>query len=330
MNLKTWAAVILTLSALTALMGNGVPHDDLPSFQGAALLVGTPPFFLVLTSPRGDMRLQPEQNQPETRQGAPIYPSISRDGKIIAYARLKRGMPERVVAVSTFSVITDKHSDYSEGEYSGSIAISPDGSKLAFSARVFDRAGDPRMHIVDLRTGKETLGPEIGNSPNVFASWSPDSRRLVYDVHLGYDRDDEIRVWDSDTGRVSKIADGEFPAWSPSGEWIAYLHHAQGTATMPSGQQAPYLMLDRSLPRCFLIHPDGTSKSAIDLHLQAKPPRFLVESPVWSPDSQTILLNELTNVDTGTVDVQLLDLKTQKTRTAFRDSLRILGWADAK
>jgi hypothetical protein len=58
--------------------------------------------------------------------------------------------------------------------------------------------------------------------------------------------------------------------------------------------------------------------------------RFLVESPVWSPDSSTVLLNELVDVNTGTVDIHLLNLKTLKLKAMFKNKLRVLGWAESK
>ncbi len=275
------------------------------------MLIGTPPFFLMVTNAHENLRLQSEDGQPETRDGTPIYPSISRDGSVIAYARIKAGQPQRIVAISTYSATTDKHTDYSEGEYSGTVAISQDAARLAFSAsrRRPEGSGDDHLHIVDLSTRQEIIGPQVPSFAAVFASWSPDSQRLAYSF------DGEVRVWDANTGKVTKIADGDMPAWSPSGEWIAYLQGVSG----------------RWEPKCFLVHPDGTSaKTLIELPHKKTLPRFLVEAPVWSPDSQTILLSELTEKDTGSVDIHLLDLKTLKLKTVFRDALRVLGWAEAK
>src|SRR5260221_5435573 len=124
---------------------------DVPVLPGASLLYGTPPFFLMVNNTHESVRLQPEDGQPETGDSTAIYPSISRDGKVIAYARLKASEPHRIVAISTYSVAADKHTDYSEGEYSGAVAISPDADKLAFSAsrgRV-GGSGDDHLHIVD-------------------------------------------------------------------------------------------------------------------------------------------------------------------------------------
>ncbi len=326
--MRTWVAVV-TFCVLGALAPReAVPkeqkgqRDGLPHMAGASLLIGVPPYFLVVNNPHENIRLQPEYSQPYPRNGGAIYPSISRDGKTIAYARVKSIEHGRVVAISTYSVTTDKHTDYSEGECSGSVAISPDASRLAFPpARPMMGVGDDNsLHIIDLKTGRETLGPEVSRSNwPVFISWSPDSRRLAYSVT------GKIRVWDSDTGKVSEIAEGDVPAWSPSGEWIVYL---QGT--WEAALNRVVFEPGRWGRRCLVVHPDGTGgKTLIDLPQTKKFAAILVEPPVWSPDSSSILLNEMWNVDTGTANVLIFDLKTMKLRTEFHDSLRVIGWAEA-
>jgi Tol biopolymer transport system component len=295
--------------------------SNLPLVRGAALLMGDPPFFLMVTRTPESLRLQPESNQPETRDGTSVYPSISRDGKTIAYGRVTAGSPRRILAIATYVTTTGKHTDYSEGEYSGSVAISPDASRLAFSAgqQRDGGPGDNHLHVVELMTGRQILGPEISPQWPVFASWSPDSRRLVYSVA------GQIRVWDSETGQASTIAEGDLPAWSPSGEWIAYLQGIWDQDTrrivFRPGMWAP---------RCLVTHPDGTgSKTLIDLSRTRNQPRFFVSPPVWSLDSKAILLDELDDVDTGAVTVHLLDVQTLRLRTLFRNSHPILGWAEA-
>src|ERR1700674_3657539 len=100
--MKTWIVVVCMLGAFLAPQGRKARGGDLPVLPQASLLVGTPPFFLMVTNAHESLRLQPE-DQPETRDSASIYPSISHDGKVIAYARLKVGQPQRIVAISTYS-----------------------------------------------------------------------------------------------------------------------------------------------------------------------------------------------------------------------------------
>ena len=250
-------------------------------------------------------------------------PSISRDGKTIAYARLKDVSAGRILAISTYSITTGKHTEYATGEFSGSTAISPDASRLAYpGARPLGQVegtGDSHLHIIELATGKQSPGPEITSSSwPVFASWSPDSRQLAFSFK------GEIRVWDSGTGKVQKVADGDVPAWSPSGEWIAYLpgewEPALGRIVFNPGRWGP---------KCMIVHPDGTGQKKLIDWTQSKDYRTFVGVPVWSPDSKTILLNELDNGITLTVTVHELDLETLALRTLFKKSTVVHGWATA-
>ncbi len=286
-------------------------------------MVGTPPFYLRVTDAREDILLQTEKNQPGFSDGTQIFPSFSKDGKVIGFARVTAGSPYRRVAITTYSAITDKHEDYSEGEFSGSVAISPDATKLAFpETQQRDKGpGDGHLHIVDLRTEQQTVGPEVPFYSPVFVSWSPDSRRLVYDCR------GEIRVWDLETGKITKIADGHLPAWSPSGDWIAFF---QDTSEPANDEfHSPYGP-GRWPPRCSIVHPDGSEeKMLVDFYRVFKHPGDFVAPPVWSPDSKTILLNEFEAVEAGTVTIHAVDAKTLKMKTIFRHSLRVLGWAMA-
>jgi Tol biopolymer transport system component len=295
------------------------PVKGIPRMVDASLLVGTPPLYLLVTNPREDILLQTENSQPEFNDGTPIFPSFSKDGKVIAFARVTAGFPYRTVAITTYSAVTDKHTDYSAGEYSGSVAISPDATKLAYSATQQREGGpgDNHLHIVDLISGQQTLGPEVPFHAPVFASWSPDSRRLVYEfLH-------EIRVWDRETGKIAKIADGYLPAWSPSGDWIAFLQSSEADTGGPYGPgEGP--------PRCVIVRPNGADeRMLIDFYRVKKHPGPFVAAPVWSPDSKIILLNEREAVEAGTVTIHALDIETMKMKTIFKHALPVLGWASA-
>ncbi|MGA3162362.1 MAG: hypothetical protein ABSC77_14235 [Terracidiphilus sp.] len=317
---------LITLCVLLALSWQKAASKDqkgggghFPRLPEASLLVGDPPFYLMVTNDHEDTLLQTQNSQPGFSDGTQIFPSFSKTGKVIAFARVTAGSPHRTVAITTYSAVTDKHEDYSVGEYSGSVAISPDATKLAFPATQQREGGpgDSHLHIVDLRTGQQTLGPEIPFHSPVFASWSPDSRRLVY----GYWN--EIRVWDTETGKIAKIAKGYLPAWSPSGDWIAFFEDSEADTGGPYG-------LGQWPPRCAIVRPDGTDqKMLIDFYRIKKHGGAFSAPPVWSPDSKTILLNELEAVEAETVTIHALDLQTLKMRTIFRHSLRVLGWVGA-
>ena len=76
------------------------------------------------------------------------------------------------------------------------------------------------------------------------------------------------------------------------------------------------------------MHPNGTDrKDVIDWTRSRKTPRFFVVGPVWSPDSKKILLNELADLETLSVDIYAFDLGTSKVEPLFKNSRPILGWA---
>ena len=293
--------------------------NDLPRLPRSSLLIGWPPFLLELVDADLVVKLQPEDGQTRTQDATSVYPSIAQDGKTVAYARLKAGQPGRILAISVYSLTTNQHTEYATGEFSGSTAISPDASRLAYpDARTKGSAelgpGSYHLHIIDLKTGKQILGPEISSSPwPIFASWSPDSRRLAFSDS------GEIRVWDSETDKVWKVADGDLPSWSPSGEWIAYL-------PWTPDPRMGWISSGRWPPECLLVHPDGTGRKILVDWTRPRNYRTFVEPPVWSPDSGTLLLNELDDVDKNTVTVHAVNVETLKVETPFRHSYHILAW----
>lgn len=303
-------------------------RKHMPGLPRATLLVGVPPFFLSLAHEHEKLKLLPEPGEPsQSGTQLAIYPSLSRDGKVAAYAAMRWGPGDRV-AITTYSLVDHKRTVYAEGAYDGDVAISPDATKLAF----FDRKnkehseGDNHLHIIDLKTGQETLGPEAPVCAQVVASWSPDSRRLAYDV-LG-----ELRVWDSETGALTKIAEGgaSVPAWSPSGEWIAYFWAPLNADASCQKEPAYYPGHSGVLAA---VRPDGTGRKTLLSELGAPDQRidlFLFDRPVWSPDSQSILINHLRGDMDGTVDIYLFDLKTLKLKKIFEHTTEVWGWAEGR
>lgn len=287
--------------------------DDYPRLPGATLLIGVANSLLVVTTPSDTVALQPELNRAATEWGD--APSISRDGRIVGAARLIADGTPRLMGIGTYSIPERKWTQYAEATGAGAVAISPDGSKLAYG-------GEEILRVIDLKTGESRAALPAGNAWRL--SWSPDGRRIVYQ-HFQYEdqvngNPRAINVVDTETGEKARIADGHSPAWSPSGDWIAYLDDADGSRT-----------------RCMAVRPDGTgAKTLFDWRtplfqrfLFGQPRRWFIGAPVWSPDSTQMLLTELLYQQrTPVMQIHLLDVATRKlTHTFTAGWWQIYGWS---
>lgn len=117
-------------------------------------------------------------------------------------------------------------------------------------------------------------------------SWSPDASRLVFSDGL------RLLTWTPGGGAPTPIPgteDGVSPAWSPTGEWIAYTRLARGDstvsecsysgalATICNERRVAYAVTARDV---VLVRPDGTDSRV-----------FLDgEQPAWDPAGNTLYL----------------------------------------
>ena len=282
--------------------------DGLLRMRATTLLLGrADTAFLAVTTPTETLTVLPIANQPRTRSyPTPVFASISRDGKLVACIRLKSDSPQRAAA-AIYSIPEKKWTEYAEAEYIAAVSISPDGSKLAFTTA--ERQVPERFHVVDLVTGQQRLLPSV--QPWAM-SWSPDGTRLAYDFYQEeFGTRPAVGIIEVDTGKTWKIADGWRPSWSPSGEWIAYFDAAETS--------------------CIRVRPDGSGASTVTTALRdflGWPGKFIL-TPVWSPDSQKLLLNATWNVE-GPSDILLFDFAKQKLKKVKRGGVTVLGWAESK
>lgn len=293
----------------------GASRDNLPRLPGGEFLVGHLQEDLAVT-------LGDRTTQIPGGGGWVVLPSISADGRIVASARRVPDLSLEstpTFIVGTYNIATNEWRDYTALQIKGgSVAISPDGSKLACA----DMVRDPSViHILDLTTGKISLAPETTRDAG-FLTWSPDNRRIAFNKDFQHGPDGnptsllpEIYVLNIEDGKVSKIAEGAEPSWSPSGEWIAFSDYS----AFRHGKYAntPF--------RVSLVHPDGTGsvellKQGEDLYLPA----------IWSPDSKDLLLQRPQEDEVNPkVNVDMLDVATLKLTTKFKKTPKVYGWARA-
>jgi len=294
---------------------------SLPRLPGARLLVGYPPGTLAVTGPENTWMVA------EGTQYLSIYPSLSRDGNLVAATRVKDIYPMYAappMAIATYSLSEHKWTEYMTQyehvqDFEGSIAIAPDGSKLAFAVADPRVSPRPHMHVIELTSGAERRFPINGRNSPIQASWSPDGREIVYDSYPKtnsegaiIDFSHELFILNLKTGESRKIANGRSPAWSPSGEWICHL--------------GPY-DADRAaygISKIMLVRPDGTGSRLL------RKEKYVGSGPVWSPDSKSILVSRRRDIDKRTEDVKVLNIATRKVTRIVKGGPPVFGWAEAK
>jgi hypothetical protein len=293
---------VLRFSAFLLLaISNGQAQERTFSMPDSVLLFGNYDQGLILKTPQQSSTLGVPSGASRTTPVA--IASLGLRGEHIAWgfpvADHRDKKSEVRCTVGVYSVPEQKWRTYGDFSAVLTTAISPDESRIAFNAT--QGSGTKVKHsafLLDIGTGAIS---ELTQDASGFFSWSPDGRRLAVGSGI-------IDVPDPTGANSNLFEERHYPAWSPSGEWIAYI--------------------DASEQSIHLVHPDGTSDHVIKSvrnHLFGH--RFFALRPIWSPDSAKLLLNEY-KADGDTLDVVLLEISSGKTITKSKNGNPILGWAN--
>jgi len=108
-----------------------------------------------------------------------------------------------------------------------SLAVSPDGSKIAFATNAVP--GHPySLHVVNVLTKRQTIAfrGTIHTCSVDSPTWSPDSQWVAFSLCTdtgGLNIDSGIwAVKPNGEGLRQILLNADSPAWSPNGEWIAF------------------------------------------------------------------------------------------------------------
>jgi len=275
----------------------------------SALLFAEPYDDLTVVGPFGTQLLRPPV-EVKANGGYFVRPSIAPKGDLVSWGFVTANddRRDRLVrfALGIYSTAEHKWTTYGDFDLLTATSFSPDGSRVAFTADLRGR-DKTELLILELETG--TIR-HIKYVAAVQPSWSPDGKKIAINIQRGFDKAPILAVIDLESGNMKTIGEGGGPAWSPSGEWIAFIGHSGET--------------------CMLVHPDGTgSKALIEAKSSVFSYRRFGHTVVWSPDGKKLLLNKLTN-DAGKLDVMLVDIETGRSTTALKNSAPVFGWVSRK
>lgn len=202
------------------------------------------------------------------KDGRVLWPTISKDGKTIAFERnfgvwtvdTTSGQAREVsIALrGAPAAAAVEHRTFSD--QIRELALSPDGKKVAFAihGEIFSASAKDGGAAVRVTN---TAGEEAE------LAWSPDSRRLVY--RSDRNRTHHLFLYDFTTGQETQLTSGvqrdNLPRFSPDGKWIAF---------------------ERNSRELRAIDPGTKEEKLIASGVFDTPPFFDPREYAWSPDSR--------------------------------------------
>jgi tRNA A-37 threonylcarbamoyl transferase component Bud32 len=152
-----------------------------------------------------------------------VSASLSHDGRSIALGGTGLFLYDRGRGVSTQAML-------GESVIVGDPSWSPGDSLIAFSS-VLGAPGALRLYHVGSGTTDSLFAARRRQA--MMADWSPDGRRIAFQLQAGDDATvSELWVWSRDTRTAHRMwpaaGNQAWPRWSPDGRWLAYQSDESG------------------------------------------------------------------------------------------------------
>ena len=175
------------------------------------------------------------------------------------------------------------------GSISLSPRISPDGSRLAFSA--LSKTGwEIQLYSLDL--GRPVVFPKFGGT-NLSPAWSPDGTKLAFSSSRT--GDSEIYVVDSSGANLKRVTAFKGPDVSPV--W-----------NRKTGAQIAWVSGRTGLPQIYTMEADGTNP-------QRTTDEGYAVSPAWSPNGQFLVFSWIRHYGPGAPgaqDIYIMDIASKQ------------------
>jgi Tol biopolymer transport system component len=199
-----------------------------------------------------------------------VLASAKRDGQTnwSLYTMLASGADERKVTLSLAALASEGTNLTLLDVYDA--AYSPDGGRIAFSARMSQGGSEFEDVFVSPASGGDMRRVTTLKAPHVEgATWSPDGLQIAFASDVDGDFDIYVVSVDGGTPRplTENTAEDRDPAWSPDGKWIAYGSDLTGPGTL----------------EVWRMDPNGGNVKQLTDDMNSS------FAPAWSPDSQSIV-----------------------------------------